>query len=328
MIEKNLGYFLSRFEKLRRDEKMGGAPHKPVLLLSLIDQFETAELTDNRVFITPELIASFKSNWSKLVESEHSMSFAMPFFHMRSEPFWKLVPNEGCEIWVESKSAMRRISNLQTAIRFAEIDESLARVLEKKEGRDALRHMLLLRYFPQKSDQFQNGNGGRRIVDAIEKEIESESPTDYQNRLKSLSESSSQEEFEEEIAIRGGVFKRKIPKIYDYTCCVSGFGISTNFSLVNLIEACHVRPISQSFDDTLSNGIALCPTLHKAFDAGIFTISDEFEILVSKKIRENASPQNIRQFDGLKIKLPVEENHWPNRENLEWHREKVFEKGR
>jgi len=275
MTEKNLGYFLHRFEKLRRDEKMGGAPHKPVLLLSLIDQFENAYLSGNRVFITPELIASFKSNWSNLVESEHSMSFAMPFFHMNSEPFWKLIPNEGCEIWVESKSAMRRISNLQTAVRFAEIDESLARFLEKKESRDSLRRLILSRYFPQKSSLFHNGDGGTKIVESIEKEIESESPADYQNRLKSLSESASKEEFEEEIAIRGGLFKRKIPKIYDYTCCVSGFRIATNFSLTNLIEACHVRPISQSIDNSLSNGIAICPKLHKAFDAGIYTISDD-----------------------------------------------------
>jgi len=328
MTEQSLDYFLHRFEKLRRDEKMGGAPHKPVLLLSLIDQFENADLTGNRVSITPELIASFKSNWSKLVESEHSMNFAMPFFHMNSEPFWKLIPNDGCEIWVESKAAMRRIGNLQTAVRFAEIDESLARFLEGKESRDALRQMLLSRYFPQKSSLFHNENGGKSIVAAIEREIESESPADYQNRLKALSETKTQEEFEEEIAIRGGLFKRKIPKIYEYTCCVSGFGISTNFSLANLIEACHVRPIRQSFDDTLSNGIALCPTLHKAFDAGIFSISDNFEILVSKKIREKDSPQNIGQFEGLKIRLPKEKNHWPNPENLKWHREKVFEKGR
>lgn len=328
MPKKNLDYFLYCFENLRRDARMGGAPHKPVLLLSLIDQFENFELAGNRVLITPELIASFKATWSTLVESQHSMSFAMPFFHMSSEPFWKLIPNDGCGIWVESKSAMRRIRNLQTAVRYAEIDDSLALLLEKKEYRATLRQFLLSHYFPQKSSLFINENAGKSIVNAIEKEIESENPNAYQNHLKVLSGTKTQEEFEEEIAIRGGIFKRKIPQIYDYTCCISGFGISTNFSLANLVEACHIRPISQSFDDTLSNGIALCPTLHKAFDAGIFSISDDYEILVSKKIREKDSSQNISQFDGLKVRLPKEQRHWPSPENLKWHREKVFEKGR
>ncbi len=330
MNEKSLSFYLNAFEKLRRDEKshLGKAPHKPILLLSLIDQFESQHLSGNRVFITPELIASFKSNWSKLVETGHTMDFGTPFSAMGSEIFWKLVPNEGCELWVKSRSALRRIGNLQTAVSFAEIDESLARLLEKKESRSSLRQLLLEKYFQGKSSGFNGTNDGLKIIETIETEIESSNANDYQAHLKSLKNSITKEDFEIEVAIRGGLFKRKIPEIYGFTCCISGFGISTNFSLVNLIEACHIRPISQSFDDTLSNGIALCPTLHKAFDAGIFTISDDFKILVSGKIREENSPQNIGQFDGLRIRLPIAENHWPSPKNLQWHRNNKFEKGR
>lgn len=330
MIDKSLPFYLKVFENLRRDEKshLGKAPHKPVLLMSLIDQYENFGLTGYRVFITPELIATFKSNWSKLVETGHTMDFAMPFSAMSGEKFWKLIPNEGCELWVESQPAMRKIGNLQTAVRFAEIDEPLAKLLEEEETRVTLRQMLLEKYFPNKRSNFNGSNDSQNLIKTIEKEIESANATEYQAHLKSLERNIKTIDFEIEIAIRGGLFKRKIPQIYDYTCCISGFGISTNFSLSNLIEACHIRPISQSFDDTLSNGIALCPTLHKAFDAGIFSISDNYEVLVSKKIREKDSSQNIGQFDGLKIRLPKEKNHWPNPENLKWHRAKVFEKGR
>jgi putative restriction endonuclease len=51
--------------------KNGGAPHKPILLLSIIRLFESGIFPNNRIFILPELVASFKSNWSKLVDTNH-----------------------------------------------------------------------------------------------------------------------------------------------------------------------------------------------------------------------------------------------------------------
>ena len=51
--------------KLRRDK--GKAPHKSVLLLALVQEVEEGRITDNKVYITPELLASFKEIWSKLV---------------------------------------------------------------------------------------------------------------------------------------------------------------------------------------------------------------------------------------------------------------------
>lgn len=35
-----LTYYIHCFQKLKRDHKNGGAPHKPILLLSVIDLFE------------------------------------------------------------------------------------------------------------------------------------------------------------------------------------------------------------------------------------------------------------------------------------------------
>lgn len=249
MSDKNLQYYFHLFEKLRRDDKpyLGGkAPHKPILLLSLIDQYENLGLTGNRVFMTPELIASFKSNWSNLVETDHTMDFGMPFSAMDGEPFWKLIPNDGCELWVKSREAMRRMRNLQTAVRFAEIDESLACFLEKKESRDVLRRFLLEKYFPSKSSSFHDETGAQKLISSIETEIETVNPAEYLAHLKAMENSMKTERFELEVALRGGLFKKKIPLIYGYTCCVSGFEISTSFSPANLIEACHVRPISQS----------------------------------------------------------------------------------
>lgn len=147
MITDQLAYYIHCFTHLKRDAKNGGAPHKPVLLLSVIRLFEKGLIADNRICISPELVSVFKSIWSKLVITNHFPIFALPFYHMSSEPFWQLMPNPGCEKWVESKSSMRSFSNLMTAVNCALIDSSLSILLAEQSNRDILKDAILDKYF-------------------------------------------------------------------------------------------------------------------------------------------------------------------------------------
>ncbi len=329
MKNKDLIFYNHAFLHLKRDHKNGGAPHKPIMLLSLIDAIENGFVEGNRIYITPELIGYFKANWSALVETKHDARFALPFYHLSGEnsKFWRLIPNDGCEIWVESKSAMRNLGNLQTAIRFAEIDKELAIFLFEKVNRDFFRQVIMEKYFPNFNGVLP-GNSALKIIWDIENQIVEESSVEYQKRILELKKQIQSEEFVEEIAIRCAIFKRKIPQLYAFTCCVSGYKVDVSFNSTTLIEACHIKPFRIACDDTLTNGIALCPTFHTAFDAGLFTISDSLKVVVSNKIKESQSPQNLSQFHGTQIKLPEGEKHFPNLENIKWHREKIFEKGR
>ena len=142
-MPNNLPYYVHCFTHLKRDAKNGGAPHKPVLLLSVIRLFEKGYITDNKVFIIPELVSAFKAIWSMLVVTNHSPIFALPFYHLSSEPFWRLIPNVGCEKWVESKSSMRSFSNLMTAVNYALIDIELSELLKKQQDRDILKLSIL-----------------------------------------------------------------------------------------------------------------------------------------------------------------------------------------
>jgi putative restriction endonuclease len=138
--------------------KNGGAPHKPILLLSVICLFEKGIFTDNRIFVLPELVASFKSNWAKLVVTNHLPIFTLPFYHLCSEPFWKLIANTGCEKLIESESSMRRFENLITAVNYALIDNELVDLLLVPENRDILKTTLLDKYFSSTKSNF--GTGG------------------------------------------------------------------------------------------------------------------------------------------------------------------------
>ena len=84
---KDLAYYVYCFTHLKRDMKNGGAPHKPILILSLIEQFEKQLFYSNQIYITPELVSSFKTHWTELVKTNHHAIFALPFYHLNSEPF-------------------------------------------------------------------------------------------------------------------------------------------------------------------------------------------------------------------------------------------------
>ncbi len=317
MFSEKLPYYVHCFTHLKRDAKNGGAPHKPILLLSIISLFQKEIFTNNQISILPELVASFKTNWSKLVVTNHNPIFAMPFYHMKSEPFWNLIANIGCEKWIESKGSMRSLGNLTTAVKFAIIDTELAQLLIQPESRDILKFSILDKYFPEKKSNFDN-NGNNDLLNIS---ILSESSKEYKRKIIELKKQVDENTFQEEVFIRSGLFKREIPKIYNNTCAITGLRIDA-ITNVSMVDACHIVPFSEGYDDTLTNGIALCPNFHRAFDRGLVSISDDYEVIINKNFVEKTSIYNISQFAGTKITLPENSKYYPALENLYQHRKR------
>ena len=158
-----LDHYIRGFKKLRVDsasaKKHGGtAPHKPILLLSVIDAIEAGEITSRYIFITPELVARFKSNWSLLVTTTHNENFVMPFFHLKNDKgnFWHLHPNSGYEKVLYGKISSFKL--LTDSIAYALIDQELFLLLSTDEGRIKLRLVLLDFYFPETKISYINKN--------------------------------------------------------------------------------------------------------------------------------------------------------------------------
>lgn len=316
-MSNSLEYYISKFSRLRRDRKKGGAPHKPVLLLAVIDLFEKGLLKNGYIDLSPELIRSFKTIWSKVVSSPHDPNFALPFYHMKSEPFWELLPTPGNEGWVFSGNQIKSISRLTLAVRGASIDGDLSEYLSSKKPREILKSIIQSEYFNSNLKDFH--------VDYSFKDIQfhlfEESSESYKKSLLKIKES-SKELFEEEVFLRGSIFKREIPKIYNFSCAISGIKISS-LTNVSMVDACHIVPFAESYDDTIRNGIALSPNLHRAFDRGLISIDENYKVLVSKNFTENfKSPYNLSQFRGKLINLPKDEKLYPSLENLNKHRQR------
>ena len=151
--------------------------------------------------------------------------------------------------------------------------------------------------------------------------ILNEPSEEYKRKIIELKSQVDENAFQEEVFIRGGLFKREIPKIYNNTCAITGLRIDA-ITNVSMVDACHIVPFSEGYDDTLTNGIALCPTLHRAFDRGLISITDDYKVIINKNFVEKTSIYNISQFAGNKITLPENSNFHPALENFAKHRKR------
>ena len=329
---KILAYFSYAFAHLKRDMSKGGAPHKPILVLSVLHEFAAGRIVGNQVFITPELTRTFSNYWNALVTTIHEKRFALPFYHLSNEKgnWWRLQPVPGCEVWLQNAGSMKTFTNLSAAVVCAEIDVNLAGLLAQPESWQALRQTLLNTYFPgQQVPAVDDDIVG--YVQGLENEIVNESPAKYQAAMMALAAQNTDkgngnmdpEKYEVEVYNRGTVFRREVVKLYNETCCVSGLRVAATFS-ITMVDACHIKPFAVGFDNTLTNGIALCPNLHRAFDRGLLAVDDNYRVVFSSAFTENAaSPFNLRQVENVALTLPA--HHLPSLEAFAWHRQRVFQ---
>lgn len=119
-------------------------------------------------------------------------------------------------------------------------------------------------------------------------------------------------------------FREKILQAYEYSCAICGFNVRHGHRLVG-VEAAHIKWHQAGGPDVEENGLALCTMHHKLFDQGVFTFSDEKEILVSKLAHGTHGFEDwLMRYHGKKVKSPIDPHYKPNEFYLHWHVKEVF----
>jgi putative restriction endonuclease len=292
------------------------APHKPILMLAVIEAFEKGYITENMIPISPELVSLFKSYWEQLVTTGHTANFALPFFHLKNEKksnIWHLEVKPGFEGIITKSRSIKSFKALKDYVYFARLNGVFFKFILDKTNRKTAKNYILERYFNLDSVQLKYN-----YIEKYELELFSEDPELYKAKMKHKT-IEAEEEYIQEMFIRRGAFKMAIPKVYRNTCAVTGLRIVSNPKIA-MIDACHIVPFSESHDDTIGNGIALCPNMHRAFDRGLISIDEDFRVLISNHFKESDSTYSLSQFDRKEILLPPEKRFYPKQENLEVHR--------
>lgn len=150
-----LSYYAKKFQRLRVDRAHGIAPHKPILLLSVIDQIRRGKIGENKIYLSDELIKTFLKYWKFLGSDSHNPDISRPFFHMQSGKFWHLWANSGYEKIISSKVKLKTFAEVKRAIKYAYLDEDLFDFLQMSVSRTSLVIVLVSRWFPNRHEEIE-----------------------------------------------------------------------------------------------------------------------------------------------------------------------------
>jgi hypothetical protein len=90
--ESNWAHWLERLYDLRRDKRGSHErPHKPVLLLAILDLLDRGILLDNQVPFTKELVSTFRRFFAVVLARDDQPKIQNPFFFLSGNGFWQVL---------------------------------------------------------------------------------------------------------------------------------------------------------------------------------------------------------------------------------------------
>jgi len=116
-----------------------------------------------------------------------------------------------------------------------------------------------------------------------------------------------------------GTFRIAVTDAYERACAVTG-----EHSLPAL-DASHIRAYASSGPHDVRNGILLRADLHRLFDQGYVTVTTDYKLLVSPRLKsEHDNGRSYYPLHGGKVTVPSMPGERPALEFLQWHNEEVF----
>ncbi len=323
-MERKLSQYLHNFSHLRTDRTggwdtrtQGRAPHKPILLLSVLDLFAQGRIPANLIEITPELGELFAGYWSLVMSPERRGNLALPFFHLQSSGFWHLQPQPGQEALLGDTRQVDRLNQLTRLILGASLDDELFQLLHDAENRDLLRIVLIQTYF---SPEFHTE---LLALGEINLQAFKYSQHLIEKAHKQARELSGETE-RYQIVVRDQGFRRAVVRIYDHRCALCGVRMLTSDGHT-AVDAAHIVPWSISNNDDPHNGMALCGLCHWTFDQGLLGVTEKYLVQLSAELRTTINvPGHLLTLDRRSIIGPGDLTLWPAMDALAWHRQNVF----
>jgi len=118
--------------------------------------------------------------------------------------------------------------------------------------------------------------------------------------------------------VRDAAFRMFVRAAYDSACAACGQRVETEEGKWE-VQAAHIYPHRLGGVDDVRNGLALCHNHHWAFDEGLFTVGEDYELIW----KETARRTQIH-VSG-KLRLPDDPKRWPDQDQaLAWHRKRHF----
>ena len=117
-----------------------------------------------------------------------------------------------------------------------------------------------------------------------------------------------------------GAFRILVTDAYLRACAITG-----EHSLP-VLEAAHIKPYKEDGPHAVHNGLLLRSDFHRLLDSGYITITPEYRIEVSRRLKEDfENGRSYYPFNGRPLShLPAAAQDRPQQEWLTWHNENKF----
>lgn len=285
--------WLKVVSNLHVDRKGSIAPHKPLLLLVLAELAEQGKLTDKNLPLTGELVFRFLAYGTIVAERRSQrLDIHLPFYHMRSD---------GC--WTPLDENSQPTSERRRAVA-AQLDETFLACLNDPDFRNQMRRILIVKYFVDAGER-------AALYQLVGLSVPPDPIVKEDARLYEISRERGRE----------ARFRLTVVPAYNYTCALTSYRLVTVDS-GSIVDAAHIHQFADSRNNHPRNGIALCKNAHWMFDEGLWSLDDEYRVLVAtRRFDESGAEAFLLSLRAnSRILLPADPNYWPDKAHLAWHR--------
>jgi putative restriction endonuclease len=300
-LQPPCNHWLGRLANLNvaRTTVRGAAPHKPLMLLTVIDLIESGDIPDGWVKYDVRLVSRFRDYWELVLERQRNQpDIPMPFHALGGDKD---------KIW-ERFTADGQPSLAKATTRLCSLDPALFACLQDSGFRRQARETLVSIYFTPKEQVMLCARLGLPVPDTEAIKAMKLDAEEFRARQKKG---------------RDSRFKSDVLGGYYFTCALTGYRLDTETT--SIVQAAHIHQHAVSGNDDPRNGLALTPDAHWMFDAGLWTVipkGDDLLIHVAIGRFTESSPHGrlLSGFHGLPLSFHVDARLRPDAKHFEWHR--------
>ena len=254
---------------------------------------ELEKLANKILPLTGELVFRFLTYWTVVAERRSQRpNIHLPFYHMRSDGCW-LPLDENGQPTLERRRAVA-----------AQIDDTFLACLNDPNFRTQMRRVLIATYFLDFTER-------TALYQLVGLPVPPDAIIEEDARLYQIARERGRE----------ARFRLSVVPAYNYTCALTRYRLVTIDS-GSIVEAAHIHQFADSRNNHPCNGIALCKNAHWMFDEGLWSLDDDYRVLIDpKRFDESGVDELLLALkENTQILLPTDPNYWPEKTHLSWHR--------
>ena len=328
----NCTHWLGKLANLNvaRTGLRGIAPHKPLMLLTVIDLIESGDIPDGWVKYDVRLVSRFRDYWELVQDRQrNSPDITMPF---------NALGGEKDQVW-QCFTADGQPSKSKLTTRLCHLDPALFGCLQDASFRREARRTFVGIYFTATEQVMLCARLGL--------------PAPKTEAIAALRADASAFKASQKKG-RDSRFKSDALGGYYFTCALTGYRLDTEQSdqtgrildgratparrvrnampripnqTTSIVQAAHIHQHAVSGNDDPSNGLALTPDAHWMFDAGLWTAmqkGDDLLVRVAIGQFSESSPHGrlLLQFHQKPLHFHDHARIRPDPKHFEWHRSK------